>query len=139
MSETGHLPTDVESSDRDPGAVTLKPGPYPPSPLLGLPGSPFFEYKKHCAFQERRERERERDRERGPVKGNKARKGTSRRERTRRKECVERTRERRLEYDGATSAGCNNLEHLPSGSRVLSHPGEQGGGIRRRPGRSLPS
>ncbi|KYN27110.1 hypothetical protein ALC57_03453 [Trachymyrmex cornetzi] len=40
MSETGHLPTDVESSDRDPGAVTLQPGPYPPSPHLGLPGSP---------------------------------------------------------------------------------------------------
>lgn len=34
MSETGHLPTDVESSDRDPGAATLQPGPYPPSPLL---------------------------------------------------------------------------------------------------------
>ncbi|KYQ48029.1 hypothetical protein ALC60_12989 [Trachymyrmex zeteki] len=101
MSETGHLPTDVESSDRDPGAVTLQPRPYPPSPLLGLPGSllsfsfsspdasepsdslhqeslsatppyvnriqysppasgppsdrrVFFEYKKHCAFQEKR-------------------------------------------------------------------------------------
>lgn len=27
MSETGHLPTDVESSDRDPDAATLKPAP----------------------------------------------------------------------------------------------------------------
>lgn len=37
MSETGHLPTDVESSDRDPGAATLQSGPYPaltgPSPF----------------------------------------------------------------------------------------------------------
>ncbi|KYN33738.1 hypothetical protein ALC56_11996 [Trachymyrmex septentrionalis] len=42
MSETGHLPTDVESSDRDPGAVTLQPGPSPRPPALhlGLPGSP---------------------------------------------------------------------------------------------------
>lgn len=65
------------------------------------------------------------------------RKGTSR-ERGGRKEHARgvrrRARERRLGYDGATSAGCNNLEHLPSGSRMLLHPGEQGGRIRRRPG-----
>jgi len=41
MSETGHLPTDVESSDPDPGAATLQPGALLPSflpslPLLGL-------------------------------------------------------------------------------------------------------
>lgn len=38
MSETGHLPTDVESSGRDPGAATLQPGPYPLSlsPLLSF-------------------------------------------------------------------------------------------------------
>jgi len=34
MSETGHLPTDVESSGRDPGAATLQAGPY-----LSLPSS----------------------------------------------------------------------------------------------------
>ncbi|TGZ32806.1 hypothetical protein DBV15_00912 [Temnothorax longispinosus] len=39
MSETGHLPTDVESSGRDPGAATLQPGPYP-----ALPSSPFSFY-----------------------------------------------------------------------------------------------
>jgi len=80
-------------------------------------------------------RERTGKRERGV----RARRDANIQERTRRKECVERTRERRLGHDGATSAECNNPEHLPSGSRVLSHPGEQGGGIRRRPGRSLPS
>jgi hypothetical protein len=31
MSETGHLPTDVESSDPDPGAATLQPGALRPS------------------------------------------------------------------------------------------------------------
>lgn len=38
MSETGHLPTDVESSGRDPGAATLQPGPTlsPPSFYLAL-------------------------------------------------------------------------------------------------------
>lgn len=43
----------------------------------------------------------------------------------------ERCARRKVRMAGPTSAECNNLEHLPSDSRVLSHPGEQGGRIRR--------
>lgn len=43
----------------------------------------------------------------------------------------ERRARRKVRMAGPTSAECNNLEHLPSDSRVLSHPGEQGGRIRR--------
>jgi len=40
MSETGHLPTDVESSDPDPGAATLQPGALRPSAPPSLRPSP---------------------------------------------------------------------------------------------------